>query len=78
VAHRSDHASNASVLLRCLQSGPVDPARDLVERNAALILDAARGFTLSQSEALATARQARQEGRAAGLLRDMMRDLEAA
>ncbi|MGH3519388.1 MAG: hypothetical protein ACRDQ7_18620 [Haloechinothrix sp.] len=78
VAHRADHAANADAVRWCLQPGSVDAARDLVERNAALILDASHEFSLSQPDALAAVRRARQDGRAAALLADIAAKPEAA
>jgi len=68
VAHRANHPDNASVVCASLQAGPADPVRELVEHNAALILNAHHHFAFTESQACAAVRAAREDGRASELL----------
>lgn len=68
VGHRDNHAANVATVMWSIQPGPVDAVRELVEQNAALILNAHHQFTLTRSEANSSVREARQDGRAKQLL----------
>lgn len=68
VAHRGNHPDNARLIVASLQTGPVDPVRAVVERNASLILNAHHHFALTESQACTAVRAARLDGRAVDLL----------
>ncbi|MBW1603496.1 hypothetical protein JJV70_15565 [Streptomyces sp. JJ66] len=67
VRHRSDHQTNAEVLIDALRPGGDPAATELVEHNAAAILAASR-LKASEDEALRLVREARLDGRAQRLL----------
>ncbi|HEX5567657.1 MAG TPA: hypothetical protein VFY14_12160 [Streptomyces sp.] len=81
VRHRSDHSANANQVVAALSpDGPrgCRASAQLVEHNAALVLWEYHGRNLSEAEALARVRSARQEGRAAALLKTLQSQPEGA
>ncbi|MGK5496743.1 hypothetical protein [Streptomyces sp. URMC 125] len=81
VRHRSDHCANACRVVAALApDGPAGcrASAQLVELNAALILWEYHARRLPETDALARVRSARQEGRAAALLRALQGQPEGA